>query len=114
MRSHTTTGACLEAKKEYDKAIADYTEAIRLDPKNARAYTNRGGLGRQEEYDKAIADFTEAIRLDPKMPTPTTTGAEPGMTRRRSTTRPSPTTARPSGSIPSFALAYNNRGGPDD
>ena len=29
-------------KKEYDKAIADYNEAIRLDPKDANAYINRG------------------------------------------------------------------------
>jgi tetratricopeptide (TPR) repeat protein len=29
-------------KKEYDKAIADYTEAIRLDPNDARAFRNRG------------------------------------------------------------------------
>ena len=62
-----------------------------------------------KEYDKAIADYTEAIRLDPKRPTPTSTGATPGI-RRRSTTRPSPTTPRRSGSIPKDAMAYNNRG----
>jgi tetratricopeptide (TPR) repeat protein len=70
-------------KKDYDKAIADFTEAIRLEPKNARAYFNRGsvwkvkcdyayvdrGVARKAkgDYDKAIADFTEAIRLDPKL-----------------------------------------------
>ncbi|MBN2021958.1 MAG: trypsin-like peptidase domain-containing protein, partial [Pirellulales bacterium] len=52
---------------EYDRAIADYTEAIRLDPKNALAYFFRGFAYRHKhEYDSAIADFTEAIRLDPK------------------------------------------------
>jgi tetratricopeptide (TPR) repeat protein/serine/threonine protein kinase len=55
------------AKREYDKAIADYTEAIRLNPKNARAYTERGHVYyKKEDYDKAITDYTEAIRLDPK------------------------------------------------
>ena len=56
-----------QAKQEYDKAIADYNEAIRLDPKFTIAYNNRG-LARsdKQEYDKAIADFNEAIRLDPK------------------------------------------------
>ena len=54
-------------KKEYDKAIADYDEAIRLDPKYAVAYHNRGNAWYlKHEYDKAIADYGEAIRLEPK------------------------------------------------
>ncbi len=54
-------------KKEYDKAIADYNEAIRLDPKNTTAYTSRAfAWGHKNEYDKAIADYNEVIRLDPK------------------------------------------------
>ena len=42
-------------------------------------------------------------------PSPTTTGATPGEPRR-TTTRRSPTTTRPSGSIRSYAVAYDNRG----
>ena len=50
----------------FEKAIADYTEAIRLNPKYANAYCNRGATYRHKgELDKAIADYTEAIRLDP-------------------------------------------------
>ncbi|MGA2258561.1 MAG: tetratricopeptide repeat protein [Thermoguttaceae bacterium] len=57
---------CHEGKGEYDKAIADLTESIRLDPKNADWYNNRGPFyEKRGEYDKAIADFTEAIRQDP-------------------------------------------------
>ena len=54
-------------KGEYDKAIADYDEALKLDPKNALAYDSRGvAWYRKGEYDKAIADYGEAIKLDPK------------------------------------------------
>ncbi len=53
--------------QEYDKVIADYTEAIRIDPKNAGVYTTRGfAWALKQEYDKAIADFAEAIRIQPE------------------------------------------------
>jgi serine/threonine protein kinase len=53
-------------KKEYDIAIRDYDEAIRLDPKGA-AFFNRGlAWAEKNEYDKAIKDYDEVIRLDPK------------------------------------------------
>ena len=52
-------------KGEYDKAIAAYTEAIRLDPNCAVAYHNRGSLWTfKGDNQKAIADYTEAMRLD--------------------------------------------------
>ena len=61
-------GLIWNEKKDYDKAIADFNEAIRLDPKLALAYNNRGNAwDAKKEYDKAIADFNEAIRLDPKL-----------------------------------------------
>lgn len=54
-------------KKEYDKAIADYSEAIRLDPENARAFNNRGYASYQKkQYARAVEDYTEAIRLNPR------------------------------------------------
>ena len=69
--SHNNRGNAWRNKKEYDKAIADYTEAIRLDPKFVIAYYNRGVAWRKKkECDKAIADYTEAIRLDPKYAAP--------------------------------------------
>ena len=55
--------------KDYDRAIADFTEVIRLDPKDARAYINRGVSYREKgDAERAIADFSEAIQLDPKEP----------------------------------------------
>jgi len=50
----------------YDSAIADYTEAIRLDPKYADAYGNRGNAYREKhELDRALADYDEALRQRP-------------------------------------------------
>jgi len=53
-------------KGEYDRALADYNEAIRLRPDYAEIFNNRGNVWRKKgEYDRAIADYNEAIRLRP-------------------------------------------------
>jgi tetratricopeptide (TPR) repeat protein len=53
-------------RDDFDAAIADCSEAIRLDPKYVNAYCNRGAAyGNKREYDNAIADYNEAIDLDP-------------------------------------------------
>ena len=60
-------GLAAERKKDYDLAIAEYTEAIRLGPNDNRFYYfKRAQLYnyRTREYDKAIADYKEYIRLD--------------------------------------------------
>jgi tetratricopeptide (TPR) repeat protein len=63
---HVEQGQKYAEKKEYDKAVREFTEAIRLDPKNAEAYHERGrAYVELKEYDKAISDFTEAIRIEP-------------------------------------------------
>ena len=51
----------------YEMAIADFTQAIKLDPNNAAAYCNRGVV--YDDYDRAIADFNHAIKLDPNYAT---------------------------------------------
>jgi tetratricopeptide (TPR) repeat protein len=49
-----------------DRAIADLSEAIRLDPKFAPAYNSRGqAYFLRKKYDLAIADFNAAIQLEP-------------------------------------------------
>jgi lipoprotein NlpI len=51
---------------QYDKAIADFDEAIRLNPQDAPTYGTRGyAWYRKGDYDRAIADYGEAIRLNP-------------------------------------------------
>jgi tetratricopeptide (TPR) repeat protein/CHAT domain-containing protein len=58
--------AALHAK-DYHRAIAEFTDSIRLDPRNADAYDGRGqSYHRSGEFDHAIADYTEAMRLNPK------------------------------------------------
>lgn len=57
-----------KAQGDNDGAIADYTEAIRLNPQFADAYYNRGLTWKaKEDIDKAIADYSEAIRLNPQL-----------------------------------------------
>jgi tetratricopeptide (TPR) repeat protein len=52
-------------KGDHDKAIADYTRAIEIDPKYAKAYNNRGfSWYNKGDYDKAIADYTKAIEIN--------------------------------------------------
>jgi tetratricopeptide (TPR) repeat protein len=54
-------------KGYYDKAIADYTKAIEIDPKYADVYYDRGDVWYDKgDYDKAIADYTKAIEINPK------------------------------------------------
>lgn len=51
----------------YEAAIKDFSEVIRLDPKSAIAYSSRGGAQfKAANYDAAIKDLTEAIDLNPK------------------------------------------------
>jgi len=53
-------------KKEFDKAIEDYTQEIRLDPQRRLVYFCRGeAYAGKGEYDKAISDYTQQLRLDP-------------------------------------------------
>jgi tetratricopeptide (TPR) repeat protein len=48
-------------------AIADLTEAIARDARDAASYRERGACFLvAEDYDRAIADYSKAIQLDPK------------------------------------------------
>jgi tetratricopeptide (TPR) repeat protein len=52
-------------KKDYDKAIVDYTKAVSLDPKNDAAYYGLGiSWSKKGDYDKAITDYSRAISVN--------------------------------------------------
>ena len=56
------------ARRDYDRAIADYGAAIQLMPAMAMAYNNRGVARRNKgDFAGAIADYGEAIRLAPNL-----------------------------------------------
>jgi tetratricopeptide (TPR) repeat protein len=54
--------------KEYDEAINDLNEAIRLDPTYALAYRGRGDCYNEKgQYEDARRDFEKALSLNPKL-----------------------------------------------
>src|SRR5262249_5707479 len=63
---HCNLGWALECKGQFDEAITECREAIRLSRDDATAHNNLGvALGGKGEFDAAIAEFREAIRLKP-------------------------------------------------
>ena len=89
--------------------MADYNEAIRLDPRNAAAYNARAGSHASlEDYAMAIADYDQAIRLNPG-------DARPHYNRGLTYTRQRDYVRAIAGYDeairldPQFAPAYNNR-----
>jgi tetratricopeptide (TPR) repeat protein len=54
-------------KKESNQAIADYTEAIRLEPRSVDPYLRRAwAFVLKREFEKALGDFDEIIRIEPR------------------------------------------------
>ena len=83
-----------DAKGDHDHAIADYNEAIRLDPKNAIAYSAaaaRTKQGRPRPRDRRLRRGDQARSQN--MPLPTSTAASL-TTPKATTTARSPTTTR--------------------
>jgi tetratricopeptide (TPR) repeat protein len=65
--------AYYDGKKDYDRAIADYTMALKLDPEGPEGFFEHHGLyyvrgnsyTEKGDYDKALADYNKAIQLAP-------------------------------------------------
>src|SRR5882724_11814199 len=64
----TSRGLAREEKGDVKGAMADYDEAIRLDPRSTNARLFRSSLFRNAaNHDRAIDDLSEAIRIDPNV-----------------------------------------------
>jgi len=53
-------------KEEYEKAIADFTAAYKIEQKAEYLYHRGYAYYRKKEYDKAIADYTAEIKIKQK------------------------------------------------
>jgi tetratricopeptide (TPR) repeat protein len=60
-------GKTIASAENPDLAINYYNKAIKINPKFAKAYNNRGiAYMWKKQYDHAITDFGMAIKFDPK------------------------------------------------
>ncbi|HEX2889924.1 tetratricopeptide repeat protein [Vineibacter terrae] len=67
-QAHILRGAAYARAGAYDRAIEEYTQAIRLNPGDALAFYNRGdAFNAKGDYDHAIQDFTQAVTLRPDL-----------------------------------------------
>jgi tetratricopeptide (TPR) repeat protein len=59
------TSTCYNPGSDKDERIAACSRLIALNPKNTKAYFNRGsGYADKREDDQAISDYNQAIQLD--------------------------------------------------
>jgi len=69
--AHYFRGLSYSNKRDHDRAIADYTDAIRLNPDHFLSYSYRGhSYYSKKDYDHAIADYTAAFELRPEVVAP--------------------------------------------
>ena len=62
-------GVAYLVHKQYEKAVADFTESLREEPRNAGALNNRGQVSYLKgDFKAAIQDYTAAIAIEAKNP----------------------------------------------
>jgi tetratricopeptide (TPR) repeat protein len=96
--------------KQYDQALEDFSRAVEIDPKYAKAWYNRANVFDETGvFDRAIDDFTRAIEIEPHY---TMAYNNRGLTYRHKGDYEKAiadfTTALDLD--PNYAKAYNNRG----
>jgi tetratricopeptide (TPR) repeat protein len=62
----TNRGAAYFSEMQYERAIQDFSEVIRLDPQGPNGFYNRAlAYKNKSQYDSAIQDFDQVIKLNP-------------------------------------------------
>jgi tetratricopeptide (TPR) repeat protein len=93
-------GNAYDDTKNFDRAVVEYSRAIEIDPKQTDFYSDRGlAYAAKGDYDRAIADYDTALKIDPNnsQAYDSRGGAYVSM---GTITVPSPTSPKPSSSIP--------------
>jgi len=50
---------------DYEKAISNFSEVLKINPKSANAYRHRGSIYLQRrQYDQAVSDYTKALEIE--------------------------------------------------
>jgi tetratricopeptide (TPR) repeat protein len=64
---HVKRGNAYLRDKQYDRAIAEFSKAVEMNPRNIAAFTGQGwAYEHKKDHDRAIADFNQAIQIDPQ------------------------------------------------
>src|SRR5262252_5904386 len=64
--AYNNRGNAYSARREYDHAVQDYDQSIKLNPNYVQAFNNRGvAYLKKGDYDRAMEDFDESIKLNP-------------------------------------------------
>ena len=67
--SYYKTGLARLQKGAHETAVDYFTEAIRINPRYAAAYSSRAcAYAARGKYDAAIEDFSAVIRIEPRNP----------------------------------------------
>jgi len=71
MRAPSTTAASPTANRgEFDRAVADYNQALAISPNYALALYNRAfAYYDKRDFERATADMNQAIKLNPNFAT---------------------------------------------
>lgn len=64
--SHNSSGYEYYQQKDYDRAIVEFTEALKLDPDSVYAYVQRGNVYLMKgDRNRARTDWRKALEIDP-------------------------------------------------
>jgi Flp pilus assembly protein TadD len=67
VEAYNNRGLAFYNLKQYQEAVKDYSQAIRMKAQYAEAYNNRGNAYYEmDQYQKAEADFNKSLQIKPK------------------------------------------------